>query len=51
MIKLRPLILDEYLGCCDCFFDDYGREISTNYGHAIEKVIELTKKDLFLLLS
>ena len=46
MIQLRPMTSDEYPAYCDYFIDDYSREISENYGHSMERAIELANKDL-----
>lgn len=46
MIKLRSMTLDEYPAYCDYFIADYSREISENYGHSMEKSVELANQDL-----
>ncbi|MGL5490526.1 MAG: GNAT family N-acetyltransferase [Shewanella sp.] len=46
MIKLRPMTASEYPAYCDYFIDDYSREISQNYGHCIDRAIELANQEL-----
>ena len=46
MIQLRPMELAEYPAYCDYFIDDYSREIAENYGHSMDKAIELAEQDL-----
>ena len=46
MIQLRPMALAEYPAYCDYFIDDYSREIADNYGHSMDKAIELAEQDL-----
>jgi len=46
MIQLRPMTLAEYPDYCDYFIDDYSREIAENYGHAMDRAIELAEQDL-----
>jgi len=46
MIQLRPMTLAEYPGYCDYFIDDYSREIADNYGHSMDRAIELAEQDL-----
>jgi ribosomal protein S18 acetylase RimI-like enzyme len=46
MIKLRPMTASEYPTYCDYFIDDYSREISQNYGHSIDRAIELANQEL-----
>ncbi|MCJ8351795.1 GNAT family N-acetyltransferase [Moritella sp.] len=46
MIKLRPMTSDEYPAYCDYFIDDYSHEISQNYGHSMDRAIELAQQDL-----
>lgn len=46
MIQIRPMISSEYPAYCDYFIDDYSHEIARNYGHSMEKSIELAKQDL-----
>lgn len=46
MIQLRAMRADEYLAYYDYFIDDYSREISENYGHSMERGIELAEQDL-----
>lgn len=46
MIQLRPMTLNEFPAYCDYFIDDYSHEIAKNYGHSMEKAIELAKQDL-----
>jgi len=46
MIQLRPMAQSEYPAYCDYFIDDYSREIADNYGHSMERAIELAKQDL-----
>ena len=46
MIKLRPMISSEYPAYCDYFIDDYSREIADNYGHSIDRAIELANQEL-----
>lgn len=46
MIKLREMRHEEYPAYCDYFIDDYSREIAKNYGHSMERSVELAKKDL-----
>ena len=43
MIKLSPMTASEYPAYCDYFIDDYSREIAENYGHSIDRAIELGK--------
>ncbi|MBU2933313.1 GNAT family N-acetyltransferase [Vibrio cyclitrophicus] len=47
MIKLRPMTSSEYPAYCDYFIDDYSREIVENYGHSLDRAIELANQDLF----
>ncbi|MGX9415993.1 GNAT family N-acetyltransferase [Vibrio sp. WJH972] len=46
MIKLRPMVSNEYPAYCDYFIDDYSREIAENYGHSMDKSTELAKYEL-----
>ena len=46
MIQLRPMTSHEYPGYCDYFIDDYSREIAENYGHSMDRAIELANQDL-----
>ncbi|MEZ9108406.1 GNAT family N-acetyltransferase [Vibrio cyclitrophicus] len=46
MIKLRPMTSSEYPAYCDYFIDDYSREIIENYGHSLDRAIELANQDL-----
>ena len=46
MIQLRPMTSAEYPAYCDYFIDDYSREIADNYGHSMDKAIELAEQDL-----
>ena len=46
MIQLRPMISAEYPAYCDYFIDDYSREIAENYGHTMDRAIELAEQDL-----
>jgi len=46
MIQLRLMTASEYPAYCDYFIDDYSQEIAKNYGHSIDKSIELAKQDL-----
>ena len=46
MIKLRPMTSDEYPAYCDYFIDDYSHEISQNYGHSMDRAVELAQQDL-----
>jgi ribosomal protein S18 acetylase RimI-like enzyme len=46
MIKLRPMSSSEYPAYCDYFIGDYSREIVDNYGHSIDRAIELANQDL-----
>ncbi|QUM88952.1 GNAT family N-acetyltransferase [Moritella sp. 36] len=46
MIQLRPMTSDEYPAYCDYFIDDYSHEISQNYGHAMDRAVELAQQDL-----
>lgn len=46
MIRLRPMTSNEYPAYCDYFIDDYGREISENYGHSMDRAIELANQEL-----
>lgn len=46
MIKLRPMTASEYPAYCDYFIDDYSREIAQNYGHSIDRAIELANQEL-----
>ncbi|PTB33922.1 GNAT family N-acetyltransferase [Photobacterium phosphoreum] len=46
MIKLRPMSSSEYPAYCDYFIGDYSREIADNYGHSIDRAIELANQDL-----
>ena len=36
----------EYPAYCDYFIDDYSREIAENYGHSMDRAIELANQDL-----
>ncbi|PKH03143.1 GNAT family N-acetyltransferase [Psychromonas sp. MB-3u-54] len=38
----------EYPAYCDYFIDDYSREIAENYGHSMDRAVELAKQDLLL---
>ena len=40
------MALAEYPAYCDYFIDDYSREIADNYGHSMDKAIELAEQDL-----
>ncbi|QFI37391.1 GNAT family N-acetyltransferase [Moritella marina ATCC 15381] len=46
MIQLRPMTASEYPAYSDYFIDDYSREIANNYGHSMEKAVELANQDL-----
>ena len=46
MIQLRPMTSSEYPAYCDYFIDDYSREIAENYGHTMDRAVELAKQDL-----
>ena len=46
MIQLRPMTTSEYPAYCDYFIDDYSREIAENYGHSMDRAIELANQDL-----
>jgi len=46
MIQIRPMTLAEYPAYCDYFIDDYSREIAENYGHTMDRAIELAEQDL-----
>ncbi|GIC78986.1 GNAT family N-acetyltransferase [Moritella sp. F3] len=46
MIQLRPMTSSEYPAYCDYFVDDYSREIAGNYGHSMERAVELANQDL-----
>lgn len=46
MIQLRPMETAEYPAYCDYFIDDYSHEIADNYGHSMERAIELAEQDL-----
>ena len=46
MIQLRPMTSDEYPAYCDYFIDDYSHEISQNYGHSMDRAVELAQQDL-----
>ncbi|MEZ8637329.1 GNAT family N-acetyltransferase [Vibrio cyclitrophicus] len=46
MIKLRPMTSSEYPAYCDYFIDDYSREIVENYGHSLDRAIELANQEL-----
>ena len=46
MIQLRPMTSSEYPAYCDYFIDDYSREIAANYGHSMDRAIELANQDL-----
>ncbi|CED60538.1 Acetyltransferase [Moritella viscosa] len=46
MIQLRPMTSDEYPAYCDYFIDDYSHEISKNYGHSMDRAVELAQQDL-----
>lgn len=46
MIQLRPMTFSEYPAYCDYFIDDYSREIAENYGHSMDRAVELAKQDL-----
>ena len=46
MIQLRPMTSSEYPAYCDYFIDDYSREIAENYGHSMDRAIELANQDL-----
>ncbi|WP_332870226.1 GNAT family N-acetyltransferase [Psychromonas sp. MB-3u-54] len=47
-MKLRPMTYSEYPAYCDYFIDDYSREIAENYGHSMDRAVELAKQDLLL---
>jgi ribosomal protein S18 acetylase RimI-like enzyme len=47
MIQLRPMTTNEYPAYCDYFIDDYSREIAENYGHSMDRALELANQDLF----
>ncbi|EDM67848.1 putative acetyltransferase [Moritella sp. PE36] len=40
------MTLVEYPAYCDYFIDDYSREIAENYGHTMDRAIELAEQDL-----
>lgn len=44
MIELREMRHEEYPAYCDYFIDDYSSEIAKNYGHSMERSVELAKK-------
>ena len=46
MIQLRPMTSSEYPAYCDYFIDDYSREIAENYGHSMDRALELANQDL-----
>ncbi|WP_394248516.1 GNAT family N-acetyltransferase [Vibrio profundi] len=46
MINLRRMREEEFPAYSDCFIEDYSQEISKNYGHSIERAIELARQDL-----
>ena len=46
MIQLRSMTSDEYPAYCDYFIDDYSHEISQNYGHSMDRAVELAQQDL-----
>ncbi|MGR6838009.1 GNAT family N-acetyltransferase [Aliivibrio wodanis] len=46
MIQLRPMTTNEYPAYCDYFIDDYSREIAENYGHSMDRALELANQDL-----
>lgn len=46
MIQLRPMTVQEYPAYCDYFIEDYSREIVENYGHSMDRAIELAQQDL-----
>ena len=46
MIQLLPMTSDEYPAYCDYFIDDYSHEISQNYGHSMDRAVELAQQDL-----
>lgn len=46
MIQLRAMTANEYPAYCDYFIDDYSREIVENYGHSMDRAVELAKQDL-----
>lgn len=46
MLQLRAMTTNEYPAYCEYFIDDYSREIVENYGHTLERAIELAKQDL-----
>lgn len=46
MIQLRPMVASEYSAYCDYFIEDYSREMAVNFGHSIDRAIELAKQDL-----
>lgn len=46
MIQLRLMAVSEYSAYCDYFIDDYSREIAENYGHSMDRAIELANQDL-----
>ena len=45
-MKLRPMTSSEYPAYCTYFIEDYSREIVENYGHTIDRAVELAKQDL-----
>lgn len=46
MLKLRPMLPEEFLAYCDYFIADYSEELVENYGHSKALAIELAKRDL-----
>lgn len=46
MLRLRPMLPEEFPAYCDYFFADYSEELVENYGHAKALAIELAKRDL-----
>ncbi|WP_394144149.1 GNAT family N-acetyltransferase [Vibrio atypicus] len=46
MLVLREMRQGEFDDYCRYFTDDYSQEIVKNYGHGIEKAVELANQDL-----
>ncbi|MCG6201642.1 GNAT family N-acetyltransferase [Psychromonas antarctica] len=46
MVVLRDMRSAEYSAYCEYFIDDYSKEISENYGHAMDVAIDLAEKEL-----
>lgn len=46
MLRLRPMLPEEFPAYCDYFIADYSEELVENYGHPKALAIELAKSDL-----